>query len=440
MTSAVRTSGKVWRAVAAVALTAAMSVAGTVTADATPATCTVTANVAAVKPAGVGAGMWGSASGCNSKQVRAQVQVDGKWVTFGTTELNSSGGYSLNLSGKAVAVGKHKFRAVVDDVASEPVVQHRLAAPTRSFASPKFVGEVGNVWGTIDGGNRVSVWTEAHVGGKWLTSQKGRTNARGGYALPLTYGVNSRGAKAFRVRAQLADGSIVRTAPFQVVRYALPTVNSAGTAPAGTKSYTWGTFDLSDNIPVWTEVYVDGKWLVSQRGTTNSRGGYSLPLSYGQKHALTYKFRVAGKYPNGTVVRTNAVTFRRTNPAYNIDSRCYTGARVMCASKKDRKLYYVMNGKVVKALDARFGSKRFPTREGVHYVYRKSRHHVSGIYGTAMPWAMFFDGGQAVHYSSNFARVGWNHPGSGGCINIRDSRTLDWIYKQTRIGDKVVVY
>ena len=139
-------------------------------------------------------------------------------------------------------------------------------------------------------------------------------------------------------------------------------------------------------------------------------------------------------------MRTKAVTFRRTNPAYNIDSRCYSGARVMCASKKDRKLYYVMNGKVVKVLDARFGARSHPTRNGVHYVYWKSRHHVSSIYGSAMPWAMFFDGGQAVHYSSNFARVGWNHPGSGGCINIRDAKTLDWIYKQIRNGDKVVVY
>ncbi len=440
MTFAVRTSGKVWRTVAAVALTAATGLAGTVTANAAPTTCTVTANVAAVKPADIGAGMWGSAVGCNSKRVRAQVQVDGKWVTFGTTELNSSSGYSLNLSGKALAVGKHTLRAVVGDVASEPVVQHRLAAPTRSFASPKFVGEVGNVWGTIDGGNRVSVWTEAYVGGRWLTSQKGRTNAHGGYALPLTYGANSRGTKTFRVRARLADGSIVRTASFQVVRYALPTVNSAGTTVAGSKSYAWGTFDRGNNIPVWTEVQVNGKWIVSQRGTTNNRGGYSLPLTYGEKHALTFKFRVAGKYPNGTVVRTSAVTFRRTNPAYNIDSRCYTGARVMCASKKDRKLYYVVNGKVVKVLDARFGARSNPTRNGVHYVYFKSRHHVSSIYGTEMPWAMFFNGGQAVHYSSNFARVGWNHPGSGGCINIRDAKTLDWMYKQIRNGDKVVVY
>jgi Putative peptidoglycan binding domain/L,D-transpeptidase catalytic domain len=125
--------------------------------------------------------------------------------------------------------------------------------------------------------------------------------------------------------------------------------------------------------------------------------------------------------------------------AVNLPARCETSGRVLCVDKSKRKLYYVKAGKIIKTVDARFGCSGMSTREGTFKVYRKSRHHVSSVYHTSMPLAMFFSGGQAVHYSPNFARVGYNGC-SHGCVNIRARHTLSWIYDQIRIGDRVYVY
>lgn len=121
-----------------------------------------------------------------------------------------------------------------------------------------------------------------------------------------------------------------------------------------------------------------------------------------------------------------------------IDSRCMTG-RVLCIDKSTLKLRWVVNGEVQKVLDVRFGSNKTPTREGSFSVFQKSRDHVSTIYDTAMPFAMFFSGGQAVHYSSDFAARGYNGA-SHGCVNVRDYKGIVWLFDQVRIGDTVIVY
>ena len=122
----------------------------------------------------------------------------------------------------------------------------------------------------------------------------------------------------------------------------------------------------------------------------------------------------------------------------SIDQRCMTG-RVLCINKQSNKLNWVVDGKVTKTLDVRFGSELTPTREGVFTLYWKSRNHHSTIYDTPMPYAMFFSGGQAVHYSSDFAARGYNGA-SHGCVNVRDKSGLIWLFDQAREGDKVVVY
>ena len=123
----------------------------------------------------------------------------------------------------------------------------------------------------------------------------------------------------------------------------------------------------------------------------------------------------------------------------NLPSRCETSGRVLCVDKSKRKLYYVKAGTIIKTADARFGCPGMRTREGTFRVLRKSRHHVSSLFNSPMPYAMFFSGGQAVHYSPDFARVGYNGC-SHGCVNIRARSTIAWIYDQIRIGDRVFVY
>ncbi|MFH8756755.1 L,D-transpeptidase family protein [Streptomyces atroolivaceus] len=120
------------------------------------------------------------------------------------------------------------------------------------------------------------------------------------------------------------------------------------------------------------------------------------------------------------------------------DARCMKG-RVLCISKNTRTLAWMIDGRVVSSMDVRFGSQYTPTREGAFSVYWKSRHHVSTLYDSPMPYAMFFSGGQAVHYSSDFAARGYNGA-SHGCVNVRDEGKIASLYAQVRNGDKVVIY
>ncbi|WUL23738.1 L,D-transpeptidase family protein [Streptomyces sp. NBC_00353] len=136
-----------------------------------------------------------------------------------------------------------------------------------------------------------------------------------------------------------------------------------------------------------------------------------------------------------TAAELNPPTSR---PVAKPDKRCLTG-RVLCISKNSQTLAWMIDGQVVSAMDVRFGSQYTPTRDGTFSIYWKSRHHVSTIYHTAMPYAMFFSGGQAVHYSADFAARGYSGA-SHGCVNVRDEGKIAALFDQVRTGDKVVIY
>ena len=121
-----------------------------------------------------------------------------------------------------------------------------------------------------------------------------------------------------------------------------------------------------------------------------------------------------------------------------LDPRCTTG-HALCVDKSSRTVRWVVDGKVLATYEARFGSDELPTREGAFSVQRKSRDHVSTLYHTSMPFAMFFSGGQAVHYSPDFAANGYNG-NSHGCVNVRDYNGMVWLFDQVDLGDKVIVY
>ena len=121
----------------------------------------------------------------------------------------------------------------------------------------------------------------------------------------------------------------------------------------------------------------------------------------------------------------------------SLDARCRTG-RVMCVDKATRTLTWVVGGKPLMVMWARFGGPGRETREGTFYVSRMYEYVISNLYFTPMPYSMFFSGGQAVHYSSNFARLGYASS-SHGCVNIADLAQVKSLYFQVRVGDKVVV-
>lgn len=124
--------------------------------------------------------------------------------------------------------------------------------------------------------------------------------------------------------------------------------------------------------------------------------------------------------------------------AAGLDPRCLTG-RALCVSKRTDKLVWVVDGKAQLRVDVRFGSAELPTRNGSFHVGWKSRHHVSSLYHTSMPYAMFFSGGQAVHYSRDFAARGYAGA-SHGCVNVRNLSAIKRLFDTVRVGDKVIVY
>ena len=136
--------------------------------------------------------------------------------------------------------------------------------------------------------------------------------------------------------------------------------------------------------------------------------------------------------------KNNVVSEKKKSAGMALDDRCLTG-RVLCISKKQRKLAWVIDGQIQVVLDVRFGSETTPTRNGSFSVGWKSRNHVSKEYGSPMPYAMFFSGGQAVHYSSDFAARGYRGA-SHGCVNVRDKGAIASLFDQVSVGDKVVVY
>ena len=111
----------------------------------------------------------------------------------------------------------------------------------------------------------------------------------------------------------------------------------------------------------------------------------------------------------------------------------------ICISTDQKLVRWVEDGKVLLTTDARFGGSGFSTGTGSFRVTRKSRDHVSSLYRTAMPFALFFNGGQAVHYSAYFKRDGY-YGASHGCVNIRDIAKAEWLFDRANVGDRVYVY
>lgn len=182
-----------------------------------------------------------------------------------------------------------------------------------------------------------------------------------------------------------------------------------------------------------TGVY-GGVTVASVRGFQGRRG---LPET-GEVDQKTWDKLVGMTETPTKDVMYNRVPSQNTGSTMGLDARCLTG-RAMCISKDSNSVTWVVDGKAKLRMDVRFGSDETPTRNGSFNVFRKTRNGVSTLYHTPMPWAMTFSGGQAVHYSPDFAARGYDGA-SHGCVNVRNYDGIKWLWQQVRIGDKVIVY
>ncbi len=188
----------------------------------------------------------------------------------------------------------------------------------------------------------------------------------------------------------------------------------------------------------WRYAITGVYWSALDRAVLSFQQTRNLPQS-GVIDGRTWARLVAETYRPGTfdAYRYTAGLAPVLPTPGSLDGRCRTG-RVMCVDKATRTLTWVVDGKPLMVMWARFGGPGRETREGTFRVSRKYEYVISNLYFTPMPYSMFFSGGQAVHYSSNFARLGYASS-SHGCVNIADHAQLVSLFSQVRVGDEVVV-
>lgn len=264
---------------------------------------------AGVRLVGQSTNLWGSAPGLEGQPVVAEARLQDAWVEVGTSSVNAEGGYVIPLTGTEVAgAGEYELRVRIGDHTSEPVTLERLPR-TRYGASPVAVtGRTANAWGTTTAG--ADVTTQIRLDGRWVTSQTGHADDTGWFVLPLTYGQHTPGDHQWRLVIDHQAGLRETTPAFTQTRIAAPSATSAGTTATGRETNVWGT--AAGATQVWTEVQLpDGRWARSQTGTPDARGGYVLPLTYGQHTPGLYRWRVAAHHDSLGTLHSTPFTLTR---------------------------------------------------------------------------------------------------------------------------------
>ncbi|MGL5827230.1 MAG: L,D-transpeptidase family protein [Nocardioides sp.] len=204
----------------------------------------------------------------------------------------------------------------------------------------------------------------------------------------------------------------------------------------------WGPGATGDDVRRLQVRLIQIGWLSGDVSGTYDAATTQAVTGFQAKRKIPATGTVDQRTLDRLLAMTNEPTYEqmhnvRPKPG-GLDPRCHTG-RVLCIDKSTKSMRWVVDGQVIASYDVRFGSAELPTREGAFSVFMKSRDHVSTLYHTPMPMAMFFSGGQAVHYSPDFVANGYAGA-SHGCVNVRDYNGIVALFEQVRIGDKVIIY
>ncbi|MGW0768569.1 L,D-transpeptidase [Streptomyces sp. NPDC002676] len=206
-----------------------------------------------------------------------------------------------------------------------------------------------------------------------------------------------------------------------------------------------GTYDLIEYVPIedavarvtcskqagpyqrqverWLKLKVDGK-----QSTADCKAIRAFQLKYKIKPAIGF----SGPVTWSTMMLISA----KKNP--NAAKKCPVRTYKVACVDLDRQLTWVQKGSkvVFGPVPMRSGRKGYATRKGWHTIYWRHKNHVSTLYYQPMPYAQFFDGGQAFHavYGSIYTTVG-----SMGCVNLKlaHARKLWDVLKK---GDHVYVW
>ncbi|WP_445276839.1 L,D-transpeptidase family protein [Streptomyces sp. DSM 41033] len=146
--------------------------------------------------------------------------------------------------------------------------------------------------------------------------------------------------------------------------------------------------------------------------------GYAGPVTWRTMKTITAQ-QAAGKTPNKA-------------------KKCPTNkGRIACVDLT-KQLSWIQDGSKLKfgPVPVRTGRNGAETRTGATKIYWRNIDHWSTLYDVRMPYAQFFDGGQAFH---SVTKTMYNNPGSAGCVNMRPADAKSY-WNLLRNGDDVFVY
>ncbi|MDT9688651.1 L,D-transpeptidase family protein [Streptomyces sp. P9(2023)] len=148
------------------------------------------------------------------------------------------------------------------------------------------------------------------------------------------------------------------------------------------------------------------------------------------------KIKPASGYAGPVTWARAELVAARKNP--NAAGKCPAKTYTVACVDLDRELMWVQKGKKVGfgVVNIRSGRPGYRTRTGWKKVYWRNKDHWSSLYNTPMPYAQFFDGGQAFH--AVYGQLA-TPTGSRGCVNLSHANAKK-LWDVLRKGDRVYIW
>ncbi len=163
--------------------------------------------------------------------------------------------------------------------------------------------------------------------------------------------------------------------------------------------------------------------------------GRNSPTDCGAIKAFQKRNGVRGA--SGTATALTAGIARRLDLALSRTDECQKGALVVCADLDSQTVWIAERGTVVFGpFPMRSGRPKFESDAGSFSVFLKSRHHFSSQYEVPMPYAMFYNNGEALHVSRRYLYRG---KGTHGCVQILPEVAPE-MWRRIGVGTRVHVF
>lgn len=118
-----------------------------------------------------------------------------------------------------------------------------------------------------------------------------------------------------------------------------------------------------------------------------------------------------------------------------ISGGAYIGGKML----KEFKVSTAASGKTYGPGEKPLDSEETHNHSGVFKIKRKEIHHVSGIYGSPMPYALHYFEGHWIHATEpKFERL-LGKPASHGCVRLQ-LENAKWLFHRTPVGTTLMIH